>query len=212
MLVLSAAFASARITVEREKDTWLPLLATPLTAAEILGGKVRASARGSFSPLISVGVLLVLGAACGSLHPAGALVVALDLPVALWASVALGTWLAVRNQTTTSASTGSALVSMLFLFVHGPLVMLALASIDEAREFATWRPIVQATCIIALVAIPLATAAMAWSVSLRTARHFDEWVGRPTRPVDNRASGSLPSPRPSSAPTPRELIASTAPE
>ena len=59
------------IEQERRRDTWLGLLATPLTAREILRGKalgVLAKGRWAASALV---VVWVVGLACGAVHPLG---------------------------------------------------------------------------------------------------------------------------------------------
>ena len=58
-------------------------------------------------------LLWLLGIACGGLHPLGALIAAVELPMMAWAGLALGTWLAIRpGATTRSTSSASALWSL----------------------------------------------------------------------------------------------------
>ena len=69
ILALTAVSASS-ITSEREGDTWISLLGTPLEGGEILGAKRHGSTRRLWP--LAVGLLLMwaVGLASGSIHPA----------------------------------------------------------------------------------------------------------------------------------------------
>ena len=172
-----ASAAQGRITRERDKGTWSPLLTTPLSGREILGGKMRASARGLRPVAWILGGLLALAVACDAVNLPGALWVALDLPLAAWAGLALGTWRGARAGAKDGASSAASLGSFALAAVHIPLAFVALA------------PPRAVTGLLALgLALPLAlvSAATAWMARTLTRRsfdRFDEWAGRPHRGV-----------------------------
>ena len=59
MALLLAASAATGITMEREKDTWISLVSTPLEGREILTGKIL----GAFWRVRGILVALLLGLA-----------------------------------------------------------------------------------------------------------------------------------------------------
>ena len=189
-LISMAAGAAARITTERDKQTWTSLLTTPLTGREILVGKMRATAR-TFRPVAgTAAVLVALGVACGSLNPLGAVWVAADLPIAAWAGIAVGTWLGARPGTTAAASSHAAMASLGLAALHLPLILLALASAPEVASFGAMAGWIRLVVYSGLLWVPPATAWLAWAVTRRTFARFDEWADRPRRgPVGH------PSPR-----------------
>ncbi|MEO6811663.1 MAG: ABC transporter permease subunit, partial [Isosphaeraceae bacterium] len=83
-MVWLGSLTAASLTSEREQDTWISLLATPLDGREILRGKIFGAlwATRGFPALL--GLLCLIGLASGSVHP-------LALPVVL-PLVALETW------------------------------------------------------------------------------------------------------------------------
>jgi ABC-type transport system involved in multi-copper enzyme maturation permease subunit len=176
-----AASAESRITLERSKGTWPILLTTPLTGAEIVRSKMRATFEGLKSLLWFLAPLWLLGVACGAVHPLGALVAAVDLPLAAWAGVAFGLKLGLRPTSKAGASTAAALGSLALVAVHGPLLIAALSSLRDVREFLSWSPWVRAPIVAAMVAVPPLTARLAWSLTRQSFLHFDEWADRPTR-------------------------------
>ena len=89
----AASSAVGKVTIERDKGTWLPLLATPLDGREILGSKMKALARGLNGLAYLVAPLWLAGLACGSLQPLGLALAVVDLPLAVWLSIATGVWL-----------------------------------------------------------------------------------------------------------------------
>jgi ABC-type transport system involved in multi-copper enzyme maturation permease subunit len=93
-----ASTASAGLTGEREQDTWLSLVATPLGGWEIIRAKMFGSLWG-FRWLAPVYLaLLGLGIASGSVHPVGGVAVVVETAVYLWFATALGTWISLRSR------------------------------------------------------------------------------------------------------------------
>jgi ABC-type Na+ efflux pump permease subunit len=188
------ALVAARFTTERDKKTWESLLMTSLTGAEILAAKTRATSRGlrtSFRWLIPLGVL---GVACGSIHPLGALIAAVGLPLLVWMGLALGTWLGIRPDSTIQAATSASSLWSLGLLVIGALVTIApLCSIREFAIFWSWDARVRWPIVIALPASLLMTGLFARSLTRRCYQNFDVWVGRPHRGPKPAASESTPA-------------------
>ncbi len=71
MTFLVGGFASEILAVERMKETWTSLLATPMTGREIARSAIRATAWRSRWGFGTVIVLWTLGLAAGAIHPLG---------------------------------------------------------------------------------------------------------------------------------------------
>ena len=71
MTFLVGGFASEVLGVERMKETWTSLLATPMTGREIVRSAIRATAWRSRWGFGTVLVLWTLGLAAGAIHPLG---------------------------------------------------------------------------------------------------------------------------------------------
>ncbi|SIO07745.1 ABC-2 family transporter protein [Singulisphaera sp. GP187] len=98
-----ASSASSGLTSEREEDTWISLVATPLDGLEIIRAKMVGAL---WAQRWLVGVLVLhwlIGLAAGSIHPLGVLAVALETMVYLWFAVALGTYYSLRSKTSARA-------------------------------------------------------------------------------------------------------------
>ena len=92
-----ASDAAASITTEHERDTWISLIATPLTGTEIVRGKLLGALWSTRHTAVVLVLLWVAGVAAGSVHPLGLLLVALELAAATWFAAALGTWVSLRS-------------------------------------------------------------------------------------------------------------------
>ncbi len=205
---------------ERRRDTWLGLIATPLTAREILRGK-------AFGAIWKVrwGALMLVapwtvGLLAGAMHPLGYLA-AVVLLAALGVFFAhLGLLMALQEwNPETQAKASAKLVHLPFalvgsvLLLVGPIV-LAWASLltfedvaaairsgpfPELREgwIAEW--IGARGAILALFGGIGALAFGAWWLDRKNERGFDKAVGRPVlpevAPVLEVHSSSLPTPR-----------------
>ncbi|MDR3637428.1 MAG: ABC transporter permease subunit [Isosphaeraceae bacterium] len=91
---------AAGISSEREQDTWISLLSTPLEAGEILRGKMLGPLRATAHFGVVIVALWIIGLLAGAVHPLGllnALVVA-----GLYAAfmIALGTYASFKCQST----------------------------------------------------------------------------------------------------------------
>lgn len=143
-----ASDAAAGMTTEHERDTWISLIATPLTGAEI----VRAKLIGAIWGIRHAAVVLVLlwgaGVAAGSVHPLGLLLVALELAAATWFAAALGTWVSLRAKDTMRAlsrtmaslvlvSGGSLLLTLPLLSVR-PLALVGCTPVLLAASLASY--------------------------------------------------------------------------
>ncbi len=91
-----ASSASSGLTSEREGDTWISLIATPLTPTEI----VRAKMFGAFWAVRWIGLiwlgLLLTGVVLLAVQPLGFLALVLCNSVYLWFACALGTFFSLR--------------------------------------------------------------------------------------------------------------------
>jgi ABC-type transport system involved in multi-copper enzyme maturation permease subunit len=118
-----ASDAAASLTWEREKETWISLIATPLTGTEILRAK-RIGAVWSLRPTALVlAALWLAGVAAGSVHPLGLLAVLAELAAFTWFSAALGTWISLRSEQTMQAL---ARVMACLLGLNGGALLIAL--------------------------------------------------------------------------------------
>ncbi len=204
-LLAVAGAAASSVTVEREKDTWVSLTATPLTGWEILRGKVRGAIwnqRGFAAVLI---FLWLLGLGTGTVHPAGVLASIVAVGVLTWFVAAVGAYFSLRNFSTTRALT-STLVALavcngypllIFLYFQGHLmwngsfsvlgVMPALAAWSLALPNAAvtaWRAIwMDPVALLNYPRLPLLVflgyAGAAAGMTFWIARQFDRWLDRP---------------------------------
>ena len=142
-----ASDAAAGITTEREKDTWISLISTPLSGMEIVRAKMLGAA---WSTRHTAAVLVVLGLAgvlAGSLHPLGLLAVLLELAALTWFAAALGTWISLRSQDTTRAV---ARVMAGLVLVNGGSLLVTL-------PLLSFRPLAFVGCTPVLLAASLAS-------------------------------------------------------
>ncbi len=188
------ALIVGRITAERDRKTWDAFLTTPLTDQEILRSKSRAALHGLWQAAKWVPLLWVLGLATGSVMPLGVALAGIDLALCVWAAVALGLWLGIQPGLTSTASSRAALSLIGFFTLHAPALWAALVSPREWAEFALWPAPIRWGLILAGLAVPVVTAAIAWWLTQRTIRRFDEWVGRPCRSQTVRPRGVEPTP------------------
>jgi ABC-type Na+ efflux pump permease subunit len=91
ILIVAGAAAEA-VAVEKERDTWLGLIATPLSGREILRGKMLGAAwRARVPSLVMVG-LWTVGLLSGAVHPLGFLAAMVGLVVSSWLCAAGGVY------------------------------------------------------------------------------------------------------------------------
>ena len=132
--VVGLATASAgSVTTEREEDTWISLVATPLEGREILRAKMLGAPRRCRGLAILMLALWALGAAAGALHPIALLTAPAMLAILTWFFVALGTWASLRSRTTTRALAlamgGAFLFSGGFLIIPRPAILQTPATV-----------------------------------------------------------------------------------
>jgi ABC-type Na+ efflux pump permease subunit len=103
-VLVVAGISAEGIAVEKERDTWLGLLATPLSGWEILRAKMLGAVwrlRGFALVLLALWSLALLA---GALHPLGLLIALAGLAATAWFYTALGTyvslWAPDRRQAT----------------------------------------------------------------------------------------------------------------
>jgi hypothetical protein len=98
-----ASDAGASLASEREKDTWISLVSTPLTGTEIVRAKMLGAIWGIRHTAAALFALSLLGVLAGSVHPLGLLAVVVQLAVLTWFAAALGTWVSLRSEQTMTA-------------------------------------------------------------------------------------------------------------
>jgi ABC-type transport system involved in multi-copper enzyme maturation permease subunit len=94
-----AATAAAGIAGEREQDTWISLLSTPLEGREILSGKMLGPIRATLPFAITLAILLLDGLVVGAIHPIGILSGVTCAALFTWYVVALATYQSLKAPT-----------------------------------------------------------------------------------------------------------------
>lgn len=200
---------------ERRRDTWLGLIATPLTGREILGAKMLgASLSVGGTGLVLVG-LWVVGLVAGALHPIGFLAALAWSAISGWfvASVGVHTGLypAGIHEPGDPSRWPVDLLAGLVGILMGAVVMPCLAwsslfSYEDIRaaidagpfpEFegtTLARSIGARTVVAAWLVGTTALAVAARRLTRSLGRGFDAAVGRPTRPDSPLTTGGDPEP------------------
>jgi ABC-type Na+ efflux pump permease subunit len=89
-VLMVAGAAAESVAVERERDTWLGLIATPLTGGEILRAKMLGSIWRTRGVAVLMLALWSVGLLAGAVHPLGFLAAVAGLGVSCWFLAALG--------------------------------------------------------------------------------------------------------------------------
>jgi len=126
-----ASDAAAGMTSEKERDTWVSLVATPLTGAEIVRGKRLGAVWGARHSAAVLLLLLAAGVAAGALHPLSLAVVPAVLAGGAWFASALGTWVSLRSDDSARALAGTA-ASLFGLQAAAALAALAVPGAGPA--------------------------------------------------------------------------------
>jgi ABC-type transport system involved in multi-copper enzyme maturation permease subunit len=141
-----AGTAACGLTVEREADTWISLVSTPLSGAEIL----RAKMIGAVWTLRGLGALLLLlwtiGLLSGSIHPLGFLAAGIELIAFSWFAVALGTYVSMRSKTTMRAQATT--IGILILLNGGYLLCCVPFRPDTPFIFLGCMPFIEAMSLL----------------------------------------------------------------
>ncbi len=207
-LLAVAGAAASSVTIERERDTWVSLTATPLTGREIFRGKVLGAIwhqRGFAAVLISV---WMLGLITGAVHPAGVMLSFVAVAALTWLVATLGVHASIRARDTSRAM-ASTLLPLAFLNGYPIIVFLwFLQSIGWSSSYTLLgaMPSISAWAMISpeqfsacwTVATTGSLPARAWwiiggiglgilfiyvgtaiALTWRILRHFDHWLDRP---------------------------------
>jgi ABC-type transport system involved in multi-copper enzyme maturation permease subunit len=113
-ILMVAGFAAESVVAERERETWLGLIGTPLTGREILGGKLLGSiwkARGLAYLML---VLWTVGLLAGAVHPLGYLAALVGTAASCWFFAAVGVSASLRSRDRGAATS----------WVVGPLIVM----------------------------------------------------------------------------------------
>jgi hypothetical protein len=180
----ASALVVGRITAERDKKTWEVFLTTPLDAEGVLRSKARVAAHGIWQSAWPLLVLWTIGLVCGVLMPLGVALATIDLLLVVWASVAIGLYLAIRPGATSTASSLASTVTLGFFMLHAPLLWGVLLSPRELAVFATRNVYLRWGVVLFGLVVMLGTGLAAWLLTRRTLERFDEWVGRPLQNGD----------------------------
>jgi ABC-type Na+ efflux pump permease subunit len=110
--------AAEVVSLERRKDTWDSLLATPMSARAILKSLCTATVWRVRLPIGMLSVLWTIGLIAGAIHPLGYLSAMLNLAALVWLFAAWGVWVSIRarDQSTADAQTlNLGFLTLLFL-------------------------------------------------------------------------------------------------
>ena len=111
--LVAAGMASEAITSERARETWDSLIATPLTARDILRSKILAVLWRMRLLLATVLGLWMIGLIGGAIHPVGFAASVLVLAALIWLMLTFGTYISIAAKdasTVTGATMGLVLV------------------------------------------------------------------------------------------------------
>lgn len=175
MITSAAAYSVAK---ERESNTWLGLIATPLSGREILRGKrlgAMTQTRGVAALMVA---LWTVGLLTGAVHPLGFLAALVGLGVSCWFLASLGVAVSLRARDRSEAG-GWVLSPLMFVQSLGALPFLCpgVASVLAAAAafpFQAWaallsyedvRAAIHGTPVPSFAAIGIRSAVGAWIVA-----------------------------------------------
>jgi ABC-type transport system involved in multi-copper enzyme maturation permease subunit len=143
-----ASDSAASLTSEREHDTWISLIATPLSGTEIIRAKMLGAIWNIRHTALVLSTLWLLGVLVGSVHPLGLVAGVAELAAYTWLTAALGTWISLRARHTMQAI-GRTMASLLVVSGGSLLVTLPVMGI---------RPLSLTACGPLVLAFSLASA------------------------------------------------------
>jgi hypothetical protein len=196
-LLWLASQTAAGICSEREQDTWISLLATPLDGAEILRGKMLGPLRATAPFGIALGAILIIGCAAGAVHPLGLLNVVVVVLIMAWFTTSLGTFISLKSQRTWKARflTQGILIAPHFcclLPIRSPLVLVGISLWSYAEIHELWRRtrfheprpffLFEVAFFVGGMAL---YAGAAYFLTRGALRRFDDMADRPCRPPDD---------------------------
>jgi ABC-type transport system involved in multi-copper enzyme maturation permease subunit len=198
MLLWVASAASSGLTSEREDDTWISLIVTPLSAGEIIVAKMLGALwRVRVLGLIWVGFLL-MGLALGAIHPLGGVAATIVTATYLAFGCALGMFYSLRARTSAravAATIGSLiilngvyLIAVLPFGMNTPLWAIGVTPFVEAASLMSNRDVyllfdaprrdmldIVLTCVASVVVYGAGTLVL----SSMTFLMFDDVLDRP---------------------------------
>jgi ABC-2 family transporter protein len=130
MTFLVGGFASEILGVERMKETWTSLLATPMTGREIARSAIRATAWRSRWGFGTVIVLWTLGLAAGAIHPLGYVASILILAASSWLMATCGILGSIRTEKAQDG-VGQWMLLVIILSCTGMLPLLLPAGLNS---------------------------------------------------------------------------------
>jgi len=128
--VMAATTSAAGIATERARETWSSLIATPLTASDILRSKMLAALWQMRWVLTTLLVLWTIGLIAGAIHPLGYIALVIELAASTWFFLARGTLASVRAKDLATATGLSARLAILLTF-SGAVPMLLPARLNS---------------------------------------------------------------------------------
>jgi hypothetical protein len=137
-----AGTASEVLTRERAKETWTSLLATPMTARQIVRSAILAATWRLRELVTIVLILWTLGLIAGSIHPLGYLVSVTALATSMWLLAAWGVLAAVRHQDQARTALQGLNLTMSLLVVSSALPFLMPARLNSVIFGAGSYPLV----------------------------------------------------------------------
>ena len=120
MVFYLAASATEFLGLERTRQTWTSLLATPLTAHDFLGSWMQAAVMRCRIAIAALLILWTLGLATGAVHPLGYLLAFLILGASIGFFVSCGALVAISEK---DASRGGGMVLLLIFALVGSGVL-----------------------------------------------------------------------------------------
>lgn len=114
--------AATSISREREDDTWISLISTPLPGREILGAKLVGTAWSSRHLAYAILGIIGFGTAMGAFHPLGALIGVAQMAALGLFTVGAGTLISLRARTT-SFAIGTGVILLVVLDLILPLMI-----------------------------------------------------------------------------------------
>jgi ABC-type transport system involved in multi-copper enzyme maturation permease subunit len=134
-MLLAAARGAGSITAEREQDTWITLVSTPLGGDEIVRAKMLGAA---FSVRYWYVIMAVTWGFCVVVHPSfigWVPILALVYALGLWFSAAVGVYFSLRYETSIKAM-GAALTTLVLGTGIGPILVGAIFQAESPTAFS----------------------------------------------------------------------------
>jgi ABC-type transport system involved in multi-copper enzyme maturation permease subunit len=196
-LIALGSTTAAAIAVEREQDTWLSLLATPMEGPEVLRGKMLGPLRAMAPVGAPILVLWLVGLAAGSVHPLGLVLAVVAFALFTWFVTALSTFCSLQARTAWRAQGIVLAVLVLPYFCcyafPSPVTLTAgalLSYVDvtglltiKLPEFHNYNWVFPMMVVMYVVVSPILYAVGAWAFTQVTFATFDGMALRPRAPI-----------------------------